>query len=81
MHHWNRNQRGAERRTRAYKTTQGTSGRVEAKEEEMGGCNEMCVLIATAPALFAIFTFSAAVRKKLGPSIAQGPLPGRDDGS
>lgn len=47
----------------------------------MGGCNEMCVLIATAPALFAIFTFSAAVRKKLGPSIAQGPLPGRDDGS
>lgn len=47
----------------------------------MGGYNEMCLLIATAPALFAIFTFSAAVRKKRDPSIAQGPLLDRDSSS
>lgn len=33
----------------------------------MGGYNNMCVLTATALALFAIFTFSAALRKKLDP--------------
>lgn len=47
----------------------------------MSGYNEMCVLTATVLALFAIFTFCAAVRKKLDPSIAQGSLPFSDSSS
>jgi len=42
---------------------------------------EMCALTATAPAPFAIFFFSAAVRKKLDPSVAQGLLLGSNSGS
>lgn len=41
----------------------------------MSGFNEMCVLKTTVPVLFVIFTLSAAVRSKLGLSIAQGPFP------
>lgn len=37
--------------------------------------NEMCVLKAAVPVLFVIFTLSAAVRRKLGFSVAQGPFP------
>lgn len=47
----------------------------------MCGYDEMCVFTATVPALFTIFTFSAAVRKKPDLCIAWGPLPGRDSGS
>lgn len=39
------------------------------------------LLIATAPAPFAVFTFSAAVRKERDPRIAQGPLLDRGSGS
>lgn len=37
--------------------------------------NEMCVLKTTVPVLFVLFTLSTAVRRKLGLSIAQGPIP------